>query len=238
MAISAAGIGKAGKKAFKWIAILLAMLILLVVGVVVLLQTQWGQAQLTKGVVFYAKKKLQTEVSIGQIRIHQFRQLHIYDLLLKDKANKILINLDSLEIDLGLDEILSKKIQIKEIYLSGLTTGIYRYGHDSVFNFQFIADAFSSTGTDTSTSENTWGVDVKKIELQRIQFHWEDGLQKDTFLVGLKQLDLAFNAFDVNTLAFGTEKLMLDGLETKINIGPSLPPEKNTARYFFTFIFH
>lgn len=237
MAISAEGIWGLCKKAFKWMAIMLAVLILFNVGIFFTLQTQWGQAQLTKAVAYYAGKKLQTEVGIGQIRLEGLHQLDIYHLMLKDKGKNTLLSLDSLRIKLNLKEIFSKKIRIDEVYLAGIDAGIYRQSNDTGFNFQFISDAFSSGDTSASTTQSSWGIDVKKIGLQRIHFQWKDAHNQDTFLVGLKKLQLDFSKFDINKLAFGTDKFMLDGLDTKISIGPSQKPEspdKDTASLSFS----
>ena len=102
-------------------------------------------------------------------------------------------------------KLLRKDIEIQEISLNDAVVKIKRITPDSVFNFQYIADAFAGNSSSTSQSKDTSSL---KINIDRVIVNSTRIIYKDDF--GGNDMDLAIGHFDTKISTFDPSHLVFD----------------------------
>src|SRR5690606_21302135 len=81
---------------------------------------------------------------------------------------------DTLKVDISMLKLLQNEVEINEIDLRGITANINRTP-DSVFNFDYIVNAFASkTPTPVDTTSAPMKFSIDKINLDRIKIKYKD----------------------------------------------------------------
>jgi hypothetical protein len=139
-------------KVFLWI---IASLLFLVMLVLILIQTSFVQNFARKKVVGYLQNKLHTTVQIGKLDIDFPTTLSLQNIFIEDLSKDTLLYGKELKVKMDMVKLISSNIDIKKITLNGIVAKVKRLPPDSVFNFQFIVDAFSSPDTLSKSSSDT-----------------------------------------------------------------------------------
>ena len=144
----------AGKIAnvFSYILVSLVFLILLLV---LSLQTSPVQNFARGKVENFLEKKLKTRVDIGKLNINFPNSVLLKNVYIEDQTKDTLVSGGLLKVDLSMLKLLKNEIQIKEINVKDITAKIKRVGTDTVFNYQFIVDAFMGDQTKVSEKQDT-----------------------------------------------------------------------------------
>jgi len=148
-------------------------------------------------------KKIKSKVTLGRITITFPKSIVLQGLYVEDLHKDTLLNIHLLKLDVNLIDLFSKKVVLNVIDVENLKSHIRRPVHDSLFNYSFILDAFSSGkhADSLKTSSNTlpaWGFSVTTIKLKDIHLIYADGQS-------------GINA----GLQLGTFKCVLDGFGMK-----------------------
>lgn len=109
-----------------------------------------------------------------------------------------------------------------------LTDGIVNLNRqDSTWNYQFLADYFSSPGTKKSGPKNTIKLDIKKIELTRVKIYQHDEWIGTDMLVSLNKLDLDAEQVDMGAKVIKLNSLTIDGARfAQMEYEGKRPPKK------------
>ena len=122
--------------------------VLVILGIIllilVLIQTGPVQNYGRGKIEAYLEKKLQTKVRIGNLYIDFPARIIIKNIYLEDRRKDTLISGGKIEVDISMFRLLHKELRVNNLELDNVTLKVKRLMPDSVFNFQFIADAFSS----------------------------------------------------------------------------------------------
>jgi len=133
--------------------------ILSIIGLIVLLliAIQTGPVQnFARGkIVSFLQNKLKTRVEIKGLDIDFPKMLVLQGVYVEDKTKDTLIAGKELKVDIDMFKLISKEIQINEINLNGITTKIKRQLPDTIFNYQFIVDAFTSPEDTTAKTDTS-----------------------------------------------------------------------------------
>ena len=101
-----------------------------------------------KGAADFALEKLQqiieTEVSIGKIRIKLFNRVELTDIYLEDQKQDTLLYAESLTVRANFLDLLHNELGMQSINLKNFVSKVYRETPSSPYNFQFLPDAFKS----------------------------------------------------------------------------------------------
>ncbi len=125
-------------------AILFLSILFLILILLLLLQTAPVQNFARKKIVSFLEQKLDTKVAIGGLDITFPKMLVLEGVYIEDQTQDTLLAGRQLKVDIDLFKLLSNEIQINEINLNGITAKIKRQLPDTLFNYQFIIDAFAS----------------------------------------------------------------------------------------------
>ncbi len=125
--------------------------------------------------------------------------------------------------------LLKGDIQIKEINVDGVIAKIKRVGTDTVFNFQFITDAFASGDTTTSSDTAALKMDIDNIVINKTRIVYKDVLTGNDMDMYINHLDAPIETFDINKLFFDIPTFTLTGLRGYFHQEEPLQPVTYTA---------
>src|SRR5690606_33489486 len=126
---------------FAWI---LGSVIFLIIVVLLLIQLPAVQNFGRKKAVTFLEGKLKTKVEIGKLDIKFPTDVSLQKVVVEDQSQDTLLYGKEIRVNLKMLQLLRSNVEIEEIYLDGIVGKIKRLPPDSVFNFQFIVDAFAS----------------------------------------------------------------------------------------------
>src|SRR5438067_9654255 len=121
----------------------LLFLFLFIVLVFLLILTPPVQRFLTVRVQNYLGNKLHTKVSIGRIGFGLSGNIALKDVYIEDKTKDTLVSGGAIKAHLNYLKLFSNEVEVKDIELQNITAKIKRILPDTVFNYQFIVNAFA-----------------------------------------------------------------------------------------------
>ena len=151
--------------------IITSVLILLSIILLILLLIQTGPVQNygRRKLEAYLENKLQTRVRIGRLNIGFPTRIILENIYLEDRRKDTLISGGKIELEIGMLMLLKREVQVSHLELEDLTLKLKRQMPDSVFNFQFLVDAFKSGTKDPQKENDTTG--QYQFVIGTIQFH-------------------------------------------------------------------
>src|SRR5215207_1355155 len=119
-------------------------IIFLVILILILIQTPPVQNFIVQKATNFLEKKLNTRVDIGRLYIGFPKNIVIENVYVEDQKKDTLLAGGKIKVDISMMKLLDNEIEINEVKLDRITAKVIRILPDTVYNFQFIIDAFSS----------------------------------------------------------------------------------------------
>ncbi|MEO6818162.1 MAG: translocation/assembly module TamB domain-containing protein [Ginsengibacter sp.] len=183
------------KKAYKiFLKILLSVLMLIVV-LWILLQTSFFQNFIVGQVTKRLSKNLNTTVSIRHIDLQLFDKMSMDGLLILDHKKDTLLYAGSAKVDITDWFFFRDNITLKYIGLDDALVNMNRT--DSVWNYQFMVDYFSSPKKKQDTSKNVIHLDLKTVHFKNVKFWQKDGWKGVNTLYAVGEMNVQANRFDL-----------------------------------------
>jgi TamB, inner membrane protein subunit of TAM complex len=169
------------KKIIRRIFRITVVSILVVLGIIllilVLIQTAPVQNFARRKIESYLQTKLKTTVRIGDLDIGFPTKIILKNIYLEDRRKDTLVYGGRIEVDIAMFKLLQHQVRVSSVDLDAVTVKVNRTLPDSVFNFQFIIDAFSSPGKEPEkASDSSAGF---SFSIGRISLHHISALYKD-----------------------------------------------------------
>ncbi len=213
---------------------MLGSIILLVVLAFLFINSRWGQDIIRDKAVAYLKDKLKTEVRVGELRLSLPYWIELKDILVMDRANDTLASIGRLRVDVAMLKLIGNKLEIENLELENTYANLYRNYPDTSYNFDFIAQSFSTNSPkepevkkDTTT---TFSMDVQKVAMKNIRFNFLDYSGGVQFRIALDTLGLKGRKTDINNLAFTVDDVLIAGVTSSVKIDTSIiPPSGDTT---------
>lgn len=209
---------------------LLTILIILLL-VFFLIQTPFVQDFARGKAENYLSRKLKTRVRIGHLDITFFRSVTLKDVYIEDRHRDTLLSAGLIDVHLRMLGLLHNNLDIREIHLSNLTAKVLRQSPDTVFNYQFIVDAFAGQPTakpDTAKS-TPMRMALHSLLLDNVRLLYKDTLTGNTAManIGHGQTTMK-DTLDLAGLRFAVDKFVLQhttasfqstaGISTNVNL--------------------
>ncbi len=206
------------KRILRIILIFLSSFAALLLSIVLLIQTAPVQNFLKGKVVVYLQTKLHTKVEIGKIYISFPKNIVLRDVYFEDRGRDTLFSVRKLSVDISMMKLLHSQIQINDLQLQQATVKIKRLLPDTVFNFQYVVDAFSSPAKTTYTTSDTSAskISVRRIALDNIHAIYDDVVKGNDVDVFLNHLDVDINQMDLQRLYFEIPEVTIVGIHGKV----------------------
>ena len=201
-------------KIFLWI---IGSIIGLFLIVVIALQIPEVQNFAKNKAVTYLEDKINTKVSIGRIEIGLPKKVILEDVYFEDQQKDTLLAGKKLAVDISLFELFSNKVEINSVDLEGITANISK-NKEAVFNFDYIINAFASPAKPKDDSP-PMQFSIDKINLDNINFKYNDATSKNDFAVKIKHFDTRIKKFDLAKMDFEVPKANLEGVKLKLSQG-------------------
>ncbi|MDR0794162.1 MAG: hypothetical protein LBE82_12715, partial [Chitinophagaceae bacterium] len=210
-----------------------------IVGIVLLvwllIQTEPVQNFLVKRVTAHLSKELKTEVSIRHVSFSLFNRVNMDGTLIRDREKDTLLYAGTLKVRLTDWFFAKKNIELKYIGLEDAV--IKEQRKDSVWNFQFLADYFSSPAP--RKSKSAINLSLKKIDFKNVTFLKNDLWVGERMKVKMGSMLLDADSVNLNTLRFKLNSIQLDKPEFVIEDfeglrkqAPAAKKTKNKELYF------
>jgi translocation and assembly module TamB len=210
------------KKIFRRIYRITLTTVLVVLGIIllilVLIQTgpvqNWGRGKIEA----YLENKLHTKVRIGNLYIGFPSRIIIKNLYLEDRRKDTLISGGRIEADVSMFRLLHQELRINNLELDAITIKVKRQLPDSVFNFQFIEDAFSSGDTPAKKTDSSSGFKfiIGNIHLHHIRALYADDATGNDFYVNLGDFKTKLKTFDPANQRYAIPDITLADIEGSV----------------------
>lgn len=179
-------------------------LLFLIIAAWIFIQTPFGQNWIVRKVTARLSKDLNTEISIRHVDLSLFNRMHLEGTLVRDHNKDTLLYAADAKLRITDWFFFKKKIELKYIGLENAVIHLNR--KDSVWNYQFLVNYFSSPSQGTKKQGGT-SLNIKKLDLKNVTLVKKDGWLGQDMTVSFSALDL-----DANDISFSDKKVDLNYL--------------------------
>jgi translocation and assembly module TamB len=204
--------GRIVLKTFLWV---LGILIL----VLILIQTPPVQNFLRGKAQTWLQNKLKTRVEIGKIYVGFPKKIVLEGIYVEDLQKDTLFYGGRMKFDVDMWKLIrGNEIFVKEINLEEINASVKRVLPDTVYNFQFIIDAFASKEPDTMTNKDTASMKISldRIVLNKIRAKYNDAVTGNDMTVYIGHFDTNIETFDLQHASYAIGETKLSGLRANV----------------------
>ncbi|WP_149242149.1 translocation/assembly module TamB domain-containing protein [Dyadobacter sp. 32] len=211
------------KKALKVLAIIV-LTVLILLGVLIWgLQTPTGQNLLTDQVNSYLRKKFQNKGRIEKIRFDVPDWVVLEGIYFADQHGDTLLTAKHLRVDLDMYNLIKGKVGINKIEIEGANAHISRTLPDTVFNFQYIIDAFASSEPETvDTTSKPMEMRLDKILLRNVNLSYRDAVIGTDAEANIDSAEVLFDKFNPTRSQYHPTKITLSNSGAKLRMYAAL----------------
>ncbi|MCW5898035.1 MAG: translocation/assembly module TamB [Flavobacteriales bacterium] len=216
----------------RWLRVVAGLLLLplLITALAALLLYLPPVQDLVRGkAVAILREKTGTRVELEALRLRFPLGLKLEGLFVADQRGDTLLHAGLLKSDVGLRALLGGDIFLKRVHLAD-TRATLTQDTDSVFNFQFIIDAFVGEEPSAPVVEEETGggphIRLGQVRLERIHYTMHLAPSSLELELRLGELDLGFDRFALDPLIFHAGELRLNNtrLDLRLAGGDPTPP--------------
>ena len=193
-------------------------ILLFVVLIFILLLTPPVQRFLTIKVQHYLGNKLHTKILIGRISFGLSGKVGLENVYLEDKTRDTLLYGGSIRGHLNFVKLFSNEIRVKDLEFQNITAKIKRELPDTVFNFQFIVNAFKSEQIkkpDTAKSP-PMKLAVNDVALENINISYTDVISGSNMFSHIGNFTATIDTLDPYTQHFVIPSFILRNSSARI----------------------
>jgi translocation and assembly module TamB len=201
-------------KIFGWIVFLVIGLLLLVA---VAIQIPFIQNKIKQEAITFLQGKIGTKVALEHFSLSFPKKIVLTGFYMEDQQRDTLVYAGRLGIDTDLWALTDKTIELNKIELEDFSAKIKRSEQDSAFNFDYIIKAFASDSTAVDTTASApWDFKLGDIELQNLRFDLNDSLSGNYLALGLGELTVTTENFDLANSNIGFDEINLSGVRVSV----------------------
>ncbi|MES2763405.1 MAG: translocation/assembly module TamB domain-containing protein [Bacteroidota bacterium] len=172
-------LGKITRIIWKTILFSLLLIVVFVDVMYVTVQTEAFQTWAAKKVTAYLSRELNAKVDIERLKISLISNVTLQGVFLSDKHNDTLVYGKSITVDVSGFNFDKKKLNLDEVKLSDIKVKLLKYKNEDDWNFQYLADYFTSTDTlPNDTTPSPWKIKYGALKLNNVDFTYR--LLRDT----------------------------------------------------------
>ena len=157
----------------------IAVMIVLLLSVAALLNTDRVQNKLLQFSVSVLSDKLETKVEADSISLSFLKQhLSLWGVSIEDKEHRKMFEMDELTLSAKLLPLLRNEVRLELVKVSGLRAALYKPSPEEPANYQFVLDAFKSDKrakkSDETKKKKKLTFDVSLVKLERVDVKYND----------------------------------------------------------------
>ncbi len=166
------------------------------------------QNWLVKKVSETLSKNLKTRVSVRHVDLGLFNKMLAEGVLIEDRKHDTLLYAGTFKGNITDWFFFKDKATLKYIGLSDAVINMNRV--DSVWNYQFLVDYFSSPKSKTKSDKDVLQIDLKVLELKNIVFNRVDKWIGQDLRASIKRLDLTADEIDFSKKVVAIDQIKLE----------------------------
>lgn len=209
----------------------IATIIIILVIVVFLIQTPYVQDIIRGKAEKYLSRKLNTRVNIGNLYIKFPENVVLKNIYLEDRQKDTLLSAGLIDVNIHMWGLLHSNIDIGKVQLESITMKVKRMLPDTAFNFQFIADAFSSPGEKKPATNDTSSLkmSLRELQLDKVRLVYKDTVTGNDVELWIDHSQTHLDAFDPVKMKFHVTQFQMKGLTARIRQSRPLVASNTTA---------
>jgi hypothetical protein len=141
-------------------------------------------------------KNLKAKVTVRHVDFSLFNKMLVEGVLVEDRKKDTLLYAGTVKVNITDWFFFKDKPVLKYVGLSDAVINMNR--SDSVWNYQFLVDYFSSPKSKTNANKNALQIDLKVLELNNVVFNRIDKWIGQDFKASIKKLDLTADEIDLS----------------------------------------
>ncbi len=240
MAIIKSGIKLWLRRIIRIITWTVASFILLFLIITLLLQFSTIQTWLTGKITTSLSRQTQTTIEIDRVSIRFPKKVGLKGIYVEDNKGDTLLHAGSIFVDVGMIGLLRNKVNVNKLELENATVNMLRRQPDTVFNFQFLIDAFAPEENGDTVSQiesieensqaNDWQINVDRVSLRNVRYKLIDHFSGIDLQTSLNSFDTRLRQADILNERYHAEDILVDGLRVVMNMSePSVPSTPETG---------
>lgn len=154
------------------------VVLFLFIALLIAINTETFQTYAAHKAATYLSKELGTRIEVGKLKISFIRNVELENVLVEDLHHDTLLAGSSILVNLSGFDYSKHKLRLDEVKLSDVKVKLLRYKGEPDFNFQFLADYFSSPGPTKPDTSAGWTVKYGALLLNHVDFTYH--LLRDT----------------------------------------------------------
>jgi hypothetical protein len=189
--------------------------LLFIISLLLVLAFTFGSIQLPAVQNFLVKKvtavlsdNLKTKVSIKHVNFSLFNKMLIEGVLVEDRKKDTLLYAGTAKVNITDWFFVKDKATLQYLGLKNAVVNLKRT--DSVWNYQFLADYFSSPKNPNAKPKKTIDIDFKSAELENIRFNQIDKWVGHDMTVAFNKLSIDADMIDFNKKNISINTINLD----------------------------
>ena len=188
----------------------------------------------------YLSERLETKVSIDHLRVDFLNHLLIRGLYVADQKGDTLLYAGEARVRITDWFILRNEVPVvRYLGLKNTYGHLYRTPDSAVWNYQFVVDAFDTGPRDTTKKENAFELDLKKLELENVRFHMNDGWVGSDLNIDAGEVSIDIDEFDLKKRLVAVESIDISGSRVSISdYEGGRPPQPPRERIIDTTAFN
>lgn len=200
------------KKFLKVILWTMAGLIFVFLLFAALIQFPSIQNKLVDIATSYVSRTTNTKAEIGNISIAFPHTIVVKDIFLEDNHQDTLLFAGKTSLNIRFKALMKQRLHIHDFLLQDVYLNVYNSETDSLFNYQFLIDAFSDTTLvkkDTTETTINWTVYAEKFRLKNIRLRYADEWNKLKATTQLQLFELGETNIRFDTLTLDIKNIVL-----------------------------
>jgi translocation and assembly module TamB len=221
---------------FAWI---VTSFILLFLILTLLLQFSAVQTWLTGKIASSLSRQIQTTIEIDRVSIRFPKKVGLKGIYVEDQKGDTLLHGGGIFVDVGMMGLLRNKVNVNKLELENITANMLRQKPDTVFNFQFLINAFAPEDNgdtlpaddyiEQNDQENEWQINIDRVSLRNIRYRLIDHFSGIDLQTSLNSFDTRLRRADILNERYHAEDIIIDGLNVVMNMSePSVPSPPKT----------
>ncbi len=179
--------------------------------------------------VSFLEKRIGTPVQLDHLALRFPIGLSLEGILVHQQNGDTLLFAGSMKARASLTALMHKQILLSSVDLADVRATVTQ-DRDSVFNFDYIINAFKSDGATAKERADTtagWGFSIGSVSLERVRADLDLKPSRIRLALNLGSLELGLDAFDATVLKFHLNELAIAHARVDLRMA-SKPPVPDT----------
>ncbi|MES1215880.1 MAG: translocation/assembly module TamB domain-containing protein, partial [Bacteroidota bacterium] len=207
-------INRLGRIVLKTVLYLFLFLVL----VVILIQTAPIQNVIRKKAVAWLEHKLNTKVEVGSIYAALPNKIVLKNIYIEDRQKDTLLAGGYVKANINLLRLIFRgDIKFQKVELEKITVKAYRQLPDTLFNYQFVLNAFTDTSAVATPKDTTsFFIKIPSLVLNKVRLLYKDVISGSHTEAWVDHMDTRIDKFDPANLIIDVPETNIDGFTAEI----------------------